>query len=309
MNDLTKYIGIDVSKFYLDVDGLEQPRRFANTAEGCAQLLSLLPTNAHVVLEASGGYERMLCASAWASSRRLSLVGGDRVRAFARSHGLLAKTDRLDAALLVRYAQERRPAAMATPDAHVVRLRQHLRAREHLLALTRHEVNHREHLAEVQALREQSDARLHLLKAQIAALEKAIDDIVAARPALACKAERLQQVRGVGRITAWTICADLPELGELEHGQAAALCGLAPYPRDSGERTGHRYIARGRATLRRVPHMAAITASVHNPILREAYRRLKARGKPSKVALVAIARRLIELLNLIIKKPDFVLAS
>jgi len=307
MNNLTKYYGVDVSKSYLDVDGLDKPCRFPNTPEGCAQLFAALPPHAHLVCEASGGYERILCAAAWSAARPISLVGADRVRAFARSLGLLAKTDRLDAALLTRYAIERKPVPVGPPDEVIERLRSYLRAREHVLELRRHEINHREHLADTPLLREQSDTRLKLLDGQIDALEKAVTELGASKPALAVCAARLQEVRGVGKITAWTICADLPELGELKPGQAAALCGLAPFARDSGDRNGRRFIVRGRSTLRRVLHMAAITASVHNPRLREVYLHLKKRGKPSKVALVALARRLIEFLNHIVKNPNFCL--
>jgi transposase len=309
MNPDTKYHGVDVSKSYLDLDGLDHPRRFPNTPEGCAQLFAALSAHAHLVCEASGGYERTLCAAAWAAARPISLVGGDRVRAFARSVGCQAKTDRLDASLLTRYATERRPKPIAAPDETIARLRAHLRAREHVLELHRAEANHREHLADLPLLRAQSDARLQGLDAQLAELAQAIAELVASQPKLARRAERLQQVKGVGKITAWTVCADLPELGTLQPGQAAALSGLAPYARDSGDKIGRRFIARGRSTLRRVLHMAAVTASIHNPKLREVYARLKTRGKPSKVALVAIARRLIEFLNHIVKYPDFCLAS
>jgi transposase len=308
MNPEPKYHGVDVSKFYLDLDGLEQPRRFPNTPEGCAQLLAALPAHAQLVCEASGGYERTLLATAWAGQRLISLVSPDRVRAFARSLGQLAKTDRLDAALLTRYGSERKPVALAAPNETISRLRQHLRAREQVLELQRTEANYREHLAEMPSLWTLSDARLQLLKTQLAELDRAIAELVASEPTLAQRAERLQEVKGVGRITAWTVCADLPELGKLQPGQAAALCGLAPYARDSGDKSGHRYIARGRSTLRRVLHMAAVTASIHNPILRVVYERLKKSGKPGKVSLVAIARRLIEFLNLIVKNPDFKLA-
>jgi transposase len=309
MNTPTKYHGVDVSKSHLDLDGLDKPHRFANTPEGCAALLAALPADAQVVCEATGGYERLLCAGAWAASRPISVVGPNLVRAFARSQGRLAKTDRLDAALLTLYATERRPAAQAAPDEAQARLRDQVRAREYVLRLQREEQNHREHLGGLPLLLEQSEARLALLAAQLAALEEAIQAEVAKAKALSERAERVQQLKGIGPVTAWTICADLPELGKLERGQAAALCGLAPYARDSGTCTGRRFIRHGRATLRRVLYMAAVTASIHNPILRAFYQGLKKRGKPAKLALIAVARRLIELLNLMLKNPDFKLAS
>lgn len=303
------YCGVDVSKTFLDLDGLDKPLRFANTAEGLALLLKALPAGAHLVCEASGGYESALCTAAWAADRPVSVVSPSRVRAYARSRGQIAKTDRLDAAILSAYGRERQPVAAAAPHPVRARLKALLRAREHVLSLQRLERNHREHLAEAGLVREHSDERLKQYAQQLGALEKAIRELIAGDRAVREQIERMQPVDGVGEITAWTVWADLPEIGTLDPGQPAALSGLAPYASDSGQHQGVRRISHGRATLRRVLYMAAVTASQHNTVLKELYQRLRNKGKSAKVALIAVARKLIELLNLLLKNPNFQLAA
>lgn len=303
------YCGVDVSKSFLDLDCLDKALRFANTAEGLASLLKALPANAHLVCEASGGYERALCAAAWGAHRPVSVVSPDRVRAYARSRGQLAKTDRLDAVILSAYGRERQPGAAAAPNPTRARLKALLRAREHVLSLQRLEKNHREHLAEMSLVQTHSDERIEQYTQHLDALEKAIRELIAADSHARGQIERMQAVDGVGEITAWTVWADLPEIGTLKPGQPAALSGLAPYACESGQHQGVRRISHGRATLRRVLYMAAITASQHNPVLKALYQRLRKKGKPAKLAFIALARKLIELLNLLLKNPHFLLAA
>jgi transposase len=306
---LIVYCGVDVSKSFLDLDASEKSLRFANTAEGIAQLFKALPEGAHLICEASGGYESALCAAAWEAKRPISLISPSRIRAYARSRGQLAKTDRLDAAILSAYGRERQPAALPAPANTRTQLRALLRAREYVLGLQRLEANHREHLAEEPLIQSQSQERLGALGKQLKALEKTIRKLLKLDPCAREQIERMQTVDGVGEITAWTIWADLPEIGTLQPGQSAALSGLAPYARDSGQQQGVRRISHGRATLRRVLYMAAVTASQHNNVLKAVYQRHRQKGKPAKVALIAVARKLIELLNLMIKNPNFQLAA
>ena len=303
----TIYCGVDVSKQQLDVDGLTRPVK--NEEAAIRGWLATLPADLHLVCEASGGYEQTLLRTAWQTGRKISAVMPRRVRAYARSCGQLAKTDRLDCALLSTFGTERRPCASVPPNAVRQRLRALLRTREHVLALQLLEQNYREHLADEPVLHELSAARLETLAEQLKVLERQIETVIKADPPTQRDIARLRQVKGVGKVTAWTVWTDLPELGQLEPGQAAALCGLAPYCDDSGNRKGPRHIQHGRSTLRRVLYMAALTASRHNPVLQPAYARLRARGKPAKLALIALARRLVEVLNLLIKDPHFVLAS
>jgi transposase len=303
----TLYRGVDVSKKYLDVDGF--PKRFANQEAGIESLFSALGQDEQLVCESSGGYEQALLNAAWRLNRPISVVMPARVRAFARSRGQHAKTDLLDRALLTQFGQERRPGATPAPSALRKQVRALLRAREHVLAAELMEKNYREHLPSLPLLQQSSDERLAVYAKQRKQIEQQIDAVLATEPKAKAQIARLRQLKSVGKITAWTAWADLPELGDLEPGQPAALCGLAPYPDDSGERQGPRHIQHGRATLRRVLYMAAISASQHNPVLKAVYQRLRSRGKPAKVALTAIARRIVEMLNLLLKNPNFELAS
>ena len=305
----TVYRGVDVSKSNLDLDVLPKTKRFANDAAGIARLFAVVPAEVHLVCEATGGYEDALMQAAWAAGRPISRVMPSRVRAFARSQGKLGKTDQLDAPLITLFAYERCPKPTPQPSLLRQKMRALLRAREYILTLQRQEANHREHLSELPSLQAQSEQRLALYKQQIKELEKQIRTLIAIDSDVHTQITRMQLVTSIGEVSAWTIWADLPELGQLDPGQAASLCGLAPHPNDSGEKKGYRFIQQGRATLRRVLYMAAICASSHNHILKVVYQRLRAHGKPAKVALIAIARKLIELLNHMIKFPNFVLAS
>lgn len=303
-----RYIGVDVSKQRLDLDLPAPNERIENQSEAIAELLRRLPQGGHLVCEATGGYENALVGAALAAGVPISLVPAQRVRHFALSQGRLAKTDKIDAVLLSDYGRARRPRPLSPPEPERARLRELLRARTQLLELKTMEASWAEHAPCEPSLRRQAAARTKLLDKQLEEIERQIRELVKSErlhPAL----ERLQQVQGVGEVTAWTVCAEMPELGGLEDGQAAGLAGLAPHPRDSGRKTGKRFIQQGRPQVRRVLYMAALTAAVHNPVLSAFYKRLRARGKPAKVALIAVARRLIELLNLLLKNPNFCLAS
>lgn len=305
----TIYLGIDVAKSKLDLDAPAPERQVVNTAAAMTAALIKLPTGTHLVCEATGGYERPLVAAALAAGVPISVVSPQRVRHHARSCGLLGKTDRLDAALLSDYGRKHTPTALVAPEPVRLRLRELLRARTHLIGLQGAEVGWREHLTATPSLQAQAVARAALLGAQLHELEDEIRALVAATPTAGSALARLQTVQGIGEITAWTAWAELPELGTLAPGQSAALAGLAPYPRDSGQHRGRRFIQQGRPQVRRVLYMAALSASRHNPVLKHVYARLLARGKPRKVALITLARRLVELLNLLLKNPNFVLVG
>lgn len=309
MNDTTiKYIGVDVAKHYLDFDLPAPCDRIANTTEAIVQVFATLPARVHLVCEATGGYEATLLSVALDANRPISVLQPQRVRHHARSTGRLAKTDRLDCRLLSDYGTKHAPAAYRPASEEQLRMRELLRARSQLLELQRLEACWQEHPPSSKLLLAQAKKRLDLIQAQVSAIEKELHALVAKsthRPVI----ERLQQVQGVGEITAWTTWAELPEIGTLQPGQPAAICGLAPHPDESGTRPKPRHIQQGRPQMRRVLFMAAVTACRHNPVLSVFYQRLRARGKPAKVALVAVARRLIELLNLLVKNPNFSLAK
>jgi transposase len=236
----------------------------------------------------------------------VSVLNPRQVRDFARACGRLAKTDAIDAAILRDYGVKLRPAPQ--PAVGNAKLAELVRARQELVGLITDEINRREH-ATLPVLLKLSHARQKQFEKQLAALETEIAAQVAADAALAAKAERMQQVAGVGRVSAFTLLALLPELGTLRDAQAAALVGVAPLNRDSGQFRGQRHIHGGRAAVRRVLYMAALAATVHNRILHDFYQRLRQNGKPAKLALTAVMRKLIILLNRLLKNPEFRLVS
>ena len=301
-----RYIGVDVSKESLDLDLPAPDERIANTPKAIAELLARLPQGGHLVCESTGGYENALVAAALAAGVPISAVPAQRVRHLALSQGRLAKTDKIDAVLLSDYGRAQRPRPLSPPEPERARLRELLRSRAQLLELKTLEASWAEHVPVEALLRHQAAARTKLLDKQLEQIERQIREL-AKSERLRSALERLQQVQGVGEVTAWTVCAEMPELGSLEEGQAAGLAGLAPHPRDSGRKKGKRFIQQGRPQVRRVLYMAALTAARYNPVLSSFYKRLRDRGKPAKVALIAVARRLIELLNLLLKNPNFCL--
>ena len=302
-----EYLGVDVAKSWLDLDLPGPQERVPNDAAGIAALLEALPAGAHLVCESTGGYEAALVAAAQAAGVPISVVPPQRVRHHARGAGRLAKTDRADARLLSEYGRAHRPAALRPADPVRQRLKELVRTRAQLIELQKVEAGWREHPPAQPLLQKLARQRETLLQRQLDAVEEEIRRVVR-EMAERAELERMQQVQGVGEVTAWTVWAEVPELGTLEPGQPAAIVGLAPYARDSGQHRGKRYIQQGRPQVRRVLFMAAVSAARCNPVLRLLYQRLRARGKPAKLALIAVARRLIELLNHLIKHPNFSLA-
>jgi len=305
------YAGIDISKDGLDVAVAGQsPSHYANTAKGIAELipaLAQLPAPVQVICEPSGGYERDLLEALWAKKIAVSLVNAARVRAFARARGLLAKTDAIDAVVLREYGELLRPAALAAPAPQRQRLAKLVRRREQLVNLL---------AMEEQQLAQSRAAEIKKLGTQlIKALQKQIeelDTLIAAQidedATLKEQSARLQQVKGVGPVTAATLLAELPELGQLEDKQIGALAGVVPYNQDSGQHRGRRLIRGGRVQVRRVLSMSALVATRFNPILKAFYQHLLKAGKPKKLALTAVMRKLIILLNRLLKNPQFKLA-
>ena len=292
-----------------DLAAPAQPRAFPHEAQGHAALLAALPENAHVICEASGGYERPLVAALHRAGVAVSVVAPGRVRHFARANGLRAKTDPIDARLLSAFGAALQPAAQPPPSSAQTEWQALVRARADLVAQLNVAASHAEHCT-LPLLLAQAQARRELLEAQLHALEAELRRRLAAEAPRQQRAARLQEVCGVGEVSAWTVLAELPELGQLERGQAAALLGVAPDPHDSGPRAGRRRISGGRAAARKVLYMAALTAAHRNPVLAAFYRRLvEQRHKPKLVALTAVMRKLIELLNRLLADPHFKLAA
>jgi transposase len=305
-----RYVPLDVSKRRLDY-GL-QPGRLAavtNTREGIATLVKRLEgyPRAQVVCEATGGYERALLAALGAAKIAVSRVPPGRVRAFARAEGLRAKTDRIDVELLRRYAVAMQPRVEILPGLEVEVLRDLL--------------EHRRQLDEQRVLfsnrRETAGPTLlGLLESQLAHLERSLQEVEArirdhlgTHQSLRTKSERLQQLQGCGPVLAATLLAYLPELGRLEDKQISGLVGVAPHAHDSGESTRPRHAQGGRIAVRNVLYMAAVSAARHNPVLAPFYQRLLAEGKPAKVAIVAVMRKMIVTLNRLLRDPNFTLVN
>jgi len=303
------YVGVDVAKQSLALAGLGKCRELPNEAKAHRRLLSLLGKSAHpvhVILEASGGYERALVRALHQAKIALSVLEPARVRGFAQAKGLRAKTDPIDAEVLRAFGEAIRPPATLPPRPVQLRLAELVTRRAQLIESEVAESNRSAHYLDA-LLRRQAKTYLGLLHRQIQQCEEAIAQLIAQDEPMQQCAERLQQVKGIGAIIAATLLADMPELGHLRDESAAALAGVAPFNHDSGPLRGIRRIRGGRASVRRALYMAALSAVRHDPILQRFYQRLRRAGKKPLVALVAAMRKLIILLNRLLKNPHFTL--
>jgi transposase len=283
----------------LDVAWEQERWRVTNDAAGRKALVKRLSQIAglvQVICEASGGYERGLIQALQGGGIKVSLVQATRVRQYARASGVLAKTDSIDAQLLCRFGQAIRPQASATRQPHQEKLREMESQRRRLSRLLVAEQNRRAQLTDKTLLR-LNKALLTQIQKQIAQIDLLLQQLIAQSPELCAKARQLTALCGVGPRTAALLLAQMPELGELNRRQAAALAGLAPFNRDSGAARGKRAIFGGRRAVRCGLYMAALVASRHNPILAAFYRRLRAAGKPPKLALTATMRKFLIALN------------
>lgn len=306
----SNFIGIDVSKRHLDI---HMPgscaTRYDNTPEAVERFMDALRVSfpdAHVVCEATGGYERQLVRSLLAAGINISVVQPGRVRHFALAEGLLAKTDRIDAALIARFGEKINPRPEVAPDPDAVRLREMLEARRALVDVIT-ETNARLELAEGY-LAEQLGHTLDSLEKQRDRIEQDIDKHTRASETLKARSRRMQELKGVGPVLSGTLMAYVPELGKVSDKTLASLVGVAPHPHDSGTAKGRRSIRGGRSQVRHVLYMAAVAAARSNTILKAFYERLRGKGKSAKVALVAVMRKMLSVLNRLIADPKFSLA-
>src|SRR5438128_1742814 len=284
------YCGIDVAKSRLDVALSGQRWEVPHTKGAMARLVHGLegrPFKVQVICEASGGYEKTLMRALHRSGSEVTLVQPNRVRQFARASGILAKTDRIDAVVLVRFAQAIKPAATAAQPLPLLRLRELDTQRAHLTRLLVREENPLAQLQCVQ-LRRFTRSLIDKVQKQIASIDQRVKELIREDETLRCKAQKLVSFNGVGERTAASLLAQMPELGQLNRRQVAALAGL---DRDSGTMRGKRCIFGGRRALRSGLYMSALTAVRYNPILAPFYRRLLAAGKPPKLALTAVMRK------------------
>lgn len=297
-------VGIDVAKDSLDVCLLAEERCFTvtNDSAGNRQLLSELPVagSCLVVLEATGGYQRRVVAALHQAGHVVAVVNPRQVRDFARGLGILAKTDRLDARVIARFGQQAAPRPSEVSSEKQAVFRELVTRRRQLVEFRTAEQNRLE-TATAKTVRKNIRHMIDALDKQIRQLEEEIGELIQADPQLAIKSALLKTVPGVGPVTVTHLLTELPELGQLNRQQVAALVGVAPFNRDSGKFHGRRAIWGGRAAIRSVLYMAALTARRSNPIIRTFAERLTAAGKPFKVVLTACMRKLLVILNTMVK--------
>jgi transposase len=300
----TSFVGIDVAKKSLDVALLPQGNSFRlpNNSEGLAQLITQLPEpgTCLIVVEATGGYQRRLVAEAISAGHRLAVVNPRQVRDFARSLGILAKTDKIDARVIARFAQHIQPRTVEKTPEKQTELQQLVVRRRQLVGLRTAESNRMETVSSKE-VRKSIRQLLDILKKQIERVEKQIAALIESDEDWKNKADIVDSAPGVGSKTAATLVAELPELGNLNRQEIAALAGLAPFNRDSGNFRGTRAIWGGRAAVRSALYMATLTARRCNPIIRKFAQRLQDQGKRYKVIMTACMRKLLVILNAMVK--------
>lgn len=304
------YVGLDFAKLSLELHLADRFYPLSNSKAGGVKLLKLLRERpgAHVICEATGGYERAIVALLQAAQIPVTVLNPARVRHFARAKGLLAKTDRLDASVLTAYGQCFQPKATAPLSAPQRQLADLVARRLQVIDLSIIEKNRLHQITEPSVRRLALQLQRQLQK-QLDAIDELISELLLQDPVLQQKTRCLEQIDGVGKITAIAVLAQMPELGQLNRGETAALSGLAPMNRDSGQWIGKRFISGGRSDVRRVLYMAAVTAVRYNPILKNFYQRLRLAAKPAKVALTAVMRKLIIFMNQSLKNLNLSLAS
>ena len=297
-------VGIDVSKdeVAVAVHGTDTHGTSATTPVALDALVARLQGEAPtvIVLEASGGYEMPVVAACTTAGLPVAVVNPRQVRAFAQAVGRTAKTEAIDAQVLALFGARVQPAVRALPDAATQALAALVARRRQLLEMLGAE---RQRLAQAATTAVRRDLRQHIrwLERRVGDVDGEITGAIEASPVWRVREDLLRSVPGVGPVVARTLIAELPELGQLDRRQLAALVGVAPFNRDSGQWRGRRTIWGGRASVRAALYMAGLVATRHNPILRAFYARLRAAGKPPKAALVAVMRKLLTLLNAIMK--------
>jgi transposase len=298
------FIGIDVSKDRLDVHLRPTGESFSvsRDTEGleglCERLSGLAPEL--IVLEATGGFETIVASALAAAHLPLAVVNPRQIRDFARAVGRLAKTDSLDAAVIARFAEAVHPEPRPVADAEALLLGELVARRRQLIEMMTSERNRRRQLISPRLIKA-LDQHLEVLQKHLSAVEAEIGTAVRGTPAWRAKEDLLVSVPGIGPRIARTLIAELPELGTLDRRKIAALAGVAPFNRDSGTARGRRFIAGGRTPVRSALYMSILVAIRRKLPLADTYTRLRTAGKPAKVAIVACMRKLLTILNAILR--------
>ena len=297
-------IGIDVSKQLLEVAVYESefhyrcPNKASAFAELLAELIALRP--ARIVLEATGGLEKPIAAALHAAGLPVVVINPRQVRAFAKAIGQLAKTDRLDAAVLAHFAAAVKPPLRPLKSKETQELEALMGRRGQLVDMLVAEKNRR-HSATSDVVRETIKEHIDWLEERIAELDEQLQSRLVSSSEWQNKDAILQSVPGIGPVVSFSLLADLPELGTLNRQRISKLVGVAPLNCDSGQQRGARHIFGGRARVRSMLYMAALTALRFNPVIKEFYQRLVSKGKPHKVALTACMRKLLSIVNLMVR--------
>ena len=300
-NEPSRYIGVDIAKKNCDVffPGLKRPnRRYCMTPVGLRRFTAVLATidDPFVVMEATGGYEQPLVEHLHQTSIPLAVVNPKWIRDFAGAGGQLAKTDQIDARQIAEYGRCFRPAAQQPKSQTRKTLGQLITRRDQLISLRTQEVSHAEHASDPMVLDSLAEVAATFTR-QIKRLEAEIALQIERCDALREKAALIRSVPGIGPVAVAAILAHLPELGTLNRQEIAALVGVAPFNRDSGSHAGKRFVRGGRKRVRTALYMCAVSAEIHNPPLCAMAQRLRDAGKPGRVVLVALIRKLIVTLN------------
>jgi transposase len=298
------FVGIDVAKDRLDVHLRPAGETFVvmRDAAGVAELVGRLEALAPslIVMEATGGFEVTVAAALGSAGLPLAVVNPRQIRDFARASGKLAKTDSLDAAAIAHFAEALRPEVRPIPDEQARLLGELVARRRQIVEMMTAERNRRRQLTSKRLIKS-IERLLDALQRELSELENELDDTIRGTPAWRDAENLLTSVPGVGGTVARTLLAELPELGRLDRKAIAALVGVAPFNRDSGTLRGRRTVWGGRASVRSTLYMAALVASQHNPTLAAFYQRLVQAGKPKKLALTAVMRKLITILNAMLR--------
>jgi transposase len=307
--NLPDYIAVDIAKTSLRLQSQSTGFDLKNNETGFRELSTHAATLREplVVMEATGGYERPLMRFLAKNHIAMVLVNPSRVRSFAASEGQKAKTDPIDAEVLLHFARNKKLRKMPTPAPHQNELTELMDRRDQLAGEISREKNRLE--KQPQYIQSSIKKVMRTLEREQAAIEKRIEALISAHVDMSSASEAMQSVSGVGKITAWTLLTHLPEITRVNRNQLVALAGLAPYNRDSGKTNRRRKICAGRAKVRKCLYMAAMSAAIHNEHIRTYVERLRSKGKPYRCAIVAAMRKLLLHLQSILKRQQIMLAS
>jgi transposase len=298
------FVGIDVAKKSLDifVSSNQRCHSATNSTKGYKKIIKLLPQPGAclIVMEATGSYQKPVAMALLEAGHCVAVVNPRQVRRFAQGIGILAKTDKIDAKILARYAELVRPRTMEKPSENQVQIADLASRRRQLIDLRTAESN-RLKQTQQKSVCKSIEQTIQFLNEQIEAIDKQIESLIESDEAWSDQAKLVKSVPGVGKGTAAALAANLPELGRLNRQEIAALVGIAPFNRDRGQFRGKRSIQGGRKQIRSTLYMAALSARKCNPVIREFAQRLTSQGKAPKVVLVACMRKLLVILNTMVK--------